>query len=233
MSLLVYYGHDEALLPRLRQCEYLVFEARGWSPVALRRLQASGGPRLLGYLSPFAWPDWAGARRWWWGPSTPDPEWSARWYSLAWPGWRRQVQRLAKVVLDCCDGVFVDNLDRLQADSASLPRLLALLASLRRQRPEIYLLGNRGFSHWDHLSTHLDGVLLENLSDAAFTGEDRRWVEVQLERVAPRDLFALDYADRFEPVVARRLRERYPDMRYYLAPDRALQSLAPTCDDTL
>lgn len=226
MSLLVYYGHDEALLERLRQCEYLVFEPRGWSSAALRALAAPGGPRLLGYLSPFAWPDWAGPARWWWGPWERDEEWSARWYSLRWPGWRHQVRRLLRSLRLSCDGVFLDNLDRLQANPASLPHLLDLLRELRRDWPQTYVLGNRGFQHWESLSSQVDGSLLENLSDSSFSRADHVWVEAQLARVAPRELFALDYADRYMPEVAQKLRDRYPEMRYYLAPDRSLQSLS-------
>ena len=226
MSFLVYYGHDLSNLQRLRQCEVLVFEPRGWSGEALEQLKAPGGPRLLGYLSPFAWPAWAGPSRWWWGPSTPDPQWGARWYSLAGAGWRRQVMFLARAVQACCDGVFLDNLDRLQADPASLPFLLDLLASLRREWPGGYFLGNRGFAHWDFLRSQLDAVLLESMADSGFSSQDRRWVKEQLGRVAPKDLFSLDYADRCDPGLADELRALHPEMRYYRAPDQSLQSLA-------
>lgn len=225
MSFLVYYGHDASLLPQLRQCRTLVFEPRGWSEEKLQSLRAPGGPRLLGYLSPFAWPAWAGSSRWWWGPSIPDPEWGARWYSLTWAGWRRQVKSLACAVRACCDGVFLDNLDRLQVDSASLPHLLEFLAWLRRDWPGAYLLGNRGFAHWDSLGSRLDGVLVENLADSSFSVQDRRWVEEQLARVAPKDLFGLDYADRCDPAVGEGLQTRFPKMAYYKAPDQSLQSL--------
>ena len=225
MSFLVYYGHDPALISRLREASMLVFEPRGWTAQQLAQLQAPGGPRLLGYLSPFAWPEWAGPARWWWGPATPDPQWKARWYSLTWPGWRRKVRQLARPLGQSCHGIFLDNLDRLEADPGSLPRLCRLLADLRRDWPNAYLLGNRGFAHWDQLKLALDGVLVENLADVAFSAADRSWVEEQLRRVREADLFALDYATRCAPEEARRLRDLHPQMRYYLAPDESLQTL--------
>lgn len=225
--LLVYYGHDPQLLPALRQAKVLVFEARGWSPQHLAVLRQPGGPRLLGYLSPLAWPRWAGPYRWWWGPWQADPTWDARWYSLAWPGWRRQVRTLARQARTVCHGLFLDNLDRLRDDPRSLPHLERFLSELRRQWPDVYLLGNRGFAHWDRLAPLLDGVLVENLSDRAFTTADRGWLEQQLRRLEQpeRELFALDYATRCLPEEAARLRELFPRLRYYLAPDERLQSL--------
>lgn len=226
-ELLVYYGHDPALLPRLRQCQVLVFESQGWSPDHLAQLRGPGGPRLLGYLSPFAWPQWAGPARWWWGKSQPDPEWNARWHSLIWPGWRGQVRRLAALVRqNGCDGIFLDNLDRLEADPRSLPHLLKILQGLRREWPDVYLLGNRGFAHWSSLSSLLDGVLVENMSDRTFRESDRRWVEERIRQTASRDVYALDYATLYSPEEARRMRELFPGLRSYVAPDQSLQTLA-------
>lgn len=226
MSLLVYYGHDPDLLPRLRDCQVLIFEPRGWSPNHLEALKQPGGPRLLGYLSPLAWPAWAGPTRWWWGPSGPDPAWNARWYSLAWAGWRRQVRRQAQKVRESCHGLFLDNLDRLQTDSASLPHLRNLLRGWKVEWPEAYLLGNRGFTHLESLGPWLDGVLVENLTDRAFSPSDQRWVVQQLDRLeGTTDAYALDYANRCDVERAERLCRRYPNLRYYRAPDERLQSL--------
>lgn len=187
---------------------------------------------LLGYLSPLAWPAWAGPSRWWWGPSTPDPAWNARWYSLAWAGWRREVRQQAQRVRKSCHGLFLDNLDRLDSDGASLPHLRKLLQGWRAEWRNSYLLGNRGFAHLDSLAPLLDGVLIENLADRAFSLTDQRWVEAQLERLegmegfeGTMEVYALDYANRCDPQRAQHLCQRYPDLRYYQAPDEGLQSL--------
>lgn len=227
MSLLVYYGHNPALISRLRDCQTLVFEPRGWSRTQLEALRQPGGPKLLGYLSPLAWPAWAGPSRWWWGPSSFDPAWNARWQSLAWAGWRFKVRKLAQEVRRSCHGLFLDNLDRLQSDQASLPHLERLLNEWRDAWPDGYLLGNRGFTQWERLSPLLDGVLLENLADRAFSASDQQWVESQLAKMARTDAYALDYSTRCNPDRARQLLERHPALRYYCAPDESLQSLSP------
>ncbi len=227
MSFLVYYGHQEELIPRLRQCEVLVLELRGWSEQALEQLRAPGGPRVLGYLSAFAWPEWAGPRRWWWGRPEHDPEWNAWWLSLTKWGWRRQVGQLFEQLKGRCDGVFLDNLDRLEQDPASLEPFLGLLTSLKKQWPEVYLLGNRGFANWKPLRSQLSGVLFENMTDQGFSTSDRNWVREQLDllRHPGVDLYALDYATRYDPEESESLRGDYPRLLYYCAPDQTLQSL--------
>lgn len=228
VKFLVYYGHAEELLPQLRECDVLVFEPRGWSESALRELRAPGGPKLIGYLSAFAWPEWAGRRRWWWGKPEHDPEWDAWWLSLSSFGWRYKVGRLWRDVRLNCDGIFLDNLDRLEQDPKSLRPLLKLLEQIRGAWPEVYLLGNRGFGHWKELRSHLSGVLFENMTDAGFGSSDRAWVKEQLDRLRHPgiDIYALDYQSRFDAEESEALRGDYPKLRYYCAPDQGLQSLA-------
>lgn len=228
MRFLVYYGHAEEMIPRLRDCEILVFEPRGWSASALEQLKAPNGPKLIGYLSAFAWPEWAGPKRWWWGRPIHDPEWNAWWLTLASWGWRYQVGRLWRDVKTHCDGIFLDNLDRLEQDPKGVEPFLKLLAQIKSAWPEVYLLGNRGFAHWKQLRSHLDGVLFENMTDSGFSGSDRNWVREQLAtlRHPGVDIYGLDYQSRFDVEESESLRVEFPKMAYYCAPDQSLQSLA-------
>ena len=102
---------------------------------------------------------------------------------------------------------------------------MSLLTNLRKARPEAVLIGNRGFAHWSALRSHLDGVLFENLTDQAFSKHDQAWVEEQLLQLQGTSILALDYANRRQEPIAQRLRERFPGMAYYCAPDESLQSL--------
>lgn len=227
-SFRVYYGHDAVEIDRLRDCDLLVFEPRGWTQEHLEALRAPGGPKLIGYLSAFAWPDWAGPTRWWWGPKERDETWQAWWYSMASRGWRYKVTGLAKDVLASCDGIFLDNLDRLQDDPFGLPFFLKWLQRIKEKWPTTYLLGNRGFANWDALCPHLNGVLFENLSDRAFGPDDKKWVTLQLERCRYEkiELFALDYDTRRDSEASQRYRSLESEMAYYCAPDENLQTLS-------
>jgi hypothetical protein len=222
---LVYYGHDEAYLDALTQTDLLIFEARGWSPVALQKIAAGPGKRLA-YLSPFAWSDWQGRPKWWWGKKERDPQWDAWWLSLASPGWRFQVHREWQTVLQGFDGIFFDNLDRLEQDPKSLKPFVDLLKTIKKARPDAILVGNRGFIHWPHFKSYLDGVLFENLTDQAFSDQDKRWVKSQLERLENTTVLALDYQTRRVDQEAQRLLHQFPNTVYYCAPNEGLQSLS-------
>jgi hypothetical protein len=225
---LVYYGHDEKLVERLAQTDLLIFESRGWSEQQLAQLRAEGG-KLIGYLSPFAWPDWLGPVKWWWGAKERDEEWNAWWLTLASRGWRHRVGQMWKSLRPGLDGLFFDNLDRLERDPKSLKPFLALLQNIRREWPGTILIGNRGFQHWSSLGRHFDGVLFENLTDSAFSAADRRWVEEKLLELQGSKVYALDYETRKVEAEASRLRSLFPKMAYYCAPDESLQSVRPSC----
>ena len=128
-------------------------------------------------------------------------------------------------VLKRTGGLFLDNLDRLQQDEASLKPLLDILADLRNSYPKARFLGNRGFAHLSQLRVYLSGVLFENLADRAFSPGDRAWVEDQLMNLQGLQVFALDYATRRDEGEAVRLRSLFPRMHYCLAPDESLQSI--------
>ena len=224
-SFVVYYGHDARQIPRLQESELLILEPQGWSDEQLVELK-SNGSKLIGYLSLLAWPDWRGPTKWWWGRKERDPQWSAWWMSLSSPGWKRQAQNLLNSLHPLLDGVFFDNLDRLQQDQTSLKPLQALLKKLRKERPQALLIGNRGFAHWHALAPYLDGILFENLTDQAFSKHDLAWVEEQLLQLQGTKILALDYANRRQEAVAQRLCQKFPGMAYYCAPDESLQSLS-------
>lgn len=223
-SFVVYYGHDAQQIPILQESKLVILEPQGWSDAQLVELKSKGS-RLIGYVSLFAWPDWRGPTKWWWGRKERDPQWNAWWMSLASPGWKRQAQNLLSGLHPLLDGIFFDNLDRLQQDPKSLRPLQSLLTKLRKDRPESMLIGNRGFAHWSALAPYLDGVLFENLTDQEFSKHDQTWVEEQLLQLQGTKVLALDYANRRQEPVAQRLRERFPRMAYYCAPDESLQSL--------
>lgn len=221
---LVYYGHDQSLIPSLSLSELLICESRGWSDSDLLALRSQGA-KIIGYISPFAWPDWMGPSKWWWGSKQRDPQWNAWWFNPASLGWRYQLSFMCKALKPRVDGLFFDNLDRLQVQPEALKSLLKLLRTIRKQWPEALLIGNRGFDHWDALKPYLDGVLFENLTDLAFTRNDKNWVESQLHRLGAHKVYALDYQTRRVEAEATRLQSLFPNMRYYCAPNENLQTL--------
>ena len=222
---LVYYGHAPEALERLCGSELVIFESRGWKPEQLRRLKESEA-QLYAYLSPFAWPDWMGAVKWWWGSKERDPIWNAWWLKPSSRGWRYQLKKMCGDLAPRFDGLFLDNLDRLEQDPKSLQPFLRFLEKLRQQWPQMKLIGNRGFSHWSSLNKKFDGVLFENLTDRAFTSKDRAWVEEKLYSLQSTKIYALDYQTRRVEQEAQRLRKLFPRLRYYCAPDESLQSLS-------
>ena len=224
MEFRVYYGHDPALVPELRQAQLLILEPAGWSDEQLSELSAEGA-ELVGYVSPLAWADWKGPVKWWWGSKERDPEWSAWWLSLSSPGWRYSFRRMCIRALERTGGLFLDNLDRLQQDEASLKPLSEILADLKKKWSGARFLGNRGFAHLSQLRSQLDGILFENLTDRSFSSQDRSWVEEQLLNLQGLQVFALDYATRRDEEEGARLLSRFPRMHYYCAPDESLQSL--------
>ena len=230
VPLRIYYGHDPCLLNELRQSDVLVFEPRGWSQDELLKLKAPGGPKLLGYLSCFAWPDWAGPTSWWWGSKERDEQWKAWWYSLSSWGWRRRVSKLWKAVQESgCDGIFFDNLDRLDLDAPSKPYFSKLLTQIREAWPNSYFMGNRGLQHLNWLCPLVDAVLIENLTDQGFSRQDYGWIEnklMTLKHAPDTEIFGLDYESRFQAQESQRLLDLFPEIRYGRAPDEGLQGLA-------
>lgn len=224
MEFRVYYGHDQALIPQLRKAELLILEPAGWSDQQLADL-ASEGAKLVGYVSPLAWADWKGPVKWWWGSKERDYQWGAWWLSLNSPGWRYSFKKMCSRVLTRTGGLFLDNLDRLEKDEASLKPLLEILGGLKQKWPGARFVGNRGFSHLTQLRGTLDGVLFENLTDKAFSLKDREWVREQLLNLQDTEVFALDYETRRDGEEATKLRERFSGMHYCCAPDESLQSL--------
>lgn len=225
MEFRVYYGHDPALIPQLSQAELLILEPAGWSDEQLAALSAEGA-EVVGYVSPLAWSDWKGPVKWWWGSKERDPEWGAWWLSLSSPGWRYSFKKMCTRVLERTGGLFLDNLDRLEQDEASVRPLSKIMAELKRKWPEARFVGNRGFAHLSQLRVHLDGVLFENLTDQAFSPGDRSWVEDQLMNLQGLQVFALDYATRRDESEATKLRSRFPKMNYCCAPDESLQTIS-------
>lgn len=224
-SFLVYYGHDTSLIPQLSEANLLILESRGWTDEELQQIRGDS-TKLIGYISPFAWPDWMGTVKWWWGKKERDPEWNAWWFSPSSWGWRRQLNTMWRELRPRVDGLFFDNLDRLEQDKQGLKALKKFLESIRQEWPEAHLIGNRGFSHWSHLNRYLDGVLFENLTDEAFSKGDRSWVEGQLETLRTTQVYALDYQTRRVEPEAERLKSLFPRIQYYCAPDEGLQSLS-------
>lgn len=224
-SFLVYYGHNPELLPKLKECELLIFESRGWTESQLSDLR-SGGGKLIAYISPFAWPDWMGPVKWWWGKKERDPEWNAWWLSPAHMGWKYQLKNMWRSLRPKADGLFFDNLDRLEQDPKGLKPLQKFLQEIREEWPDAVLLGNRGFTHWSSLNKYLDGVLFENLTDQAFGSKDRAWVVDKLESLRTTQVYALDYETRRVDTEALKLREQFPKIKYYCAPDESLQTIS-------
>lgn len=220
---LVYYGHDPSNIPRLQKTELLIYESRGWNTEDQARLTTA--TTCLAYLSCFAWAGWQGPCRWWWGHKERDPQWDAWWLSLASPGWKFQISREWKALKKGHDGLFFDNLDRLEQDPKSLPHFISLLKQIKGEWPEAILVGNRGFAHWPALRPYLDGVLFENFTDQAFTPQDKEWVEEQLLNLQGTKVLALDYLTRRDAEEAGRLCRAYPKIAYYAAPDESLQRL--------
>lgn len=224
MNFRVYYGHDAAMLPQLKEADLVILESRGWTEEQIADLRASDC-KVLGYISTFAWPDWLGPVKWWWGGKERDESWKAWWLSLGSFGWRRQVGKMWREIRPGLDGLFFDNLDRLEQDAGSLKPFQNLLAEIKSEWPDSKLVGNRGFAHFRQLQRHLDGILFENLTDRAFSAADRNWVREQLLQLQGIEVYALDYATRYDAAEAERLRTDFSKMSYWQAKDEGLQSL--------
>lgn len=223
---LVYYGHDYDLLPQLGQAKTLVIEPAGWSDEALTWLRQAV-PRVLGYLSVCQWPGWKGEPPAEFQAGDFDHEWSSWWMDPSQPAWATHLQNRAQTIAAQCHGLFLDNLDRLDARPEIKPGLLDLLGQLRQSSPSAYLLGNRGFSASRELSALLDGVMFENACDRNFSSNDQNWVRqtAQLLRELKYEVFVLNYKTRLCSRQSDLLKRRFPDFVYWDAPDEALQSL--------
>jgi len=146
-------------------------------------------------------------------------------------GWKFRVSQMWKSLRPGLDGLFFDNLDRLDQDPKALKPFLKILSQIRQTWPEAILIGNRGFSHWSSMSPYLDGILFENLTDSAFSAQDRNWVESKLAELQSTQVYALDYETRRVEREARRLRSVFPNLSYYCAPDESLQRLSQSALD--
>ena len=124
------------------------------------------------------------------------------------------------------DGLFFDNLDRLQQDPKSLKHFVTILQTIRQEWPDAHLIGNRGFDHWSQLGRHMDGILFENMTDQAFSSKDKAWVKSQLDKLKKNQVYALDYQTRRVSTEADKLCAAFPEIKYYCAPNEGLQGLS-------
>jgi UDP-glucuronate decarboxylase len=160
---------------------------RGVEPIAYLSLSEDQGPPAV----------WQRADR--------NPDWGGHFVHVGHPGWVEHVVEQARSALKAgFTGLFLDTLNVELTYPEDVPHLLDLIATLRREAGDAYLLANRGFGMLPQLAEHVDGILFESFSVRWTADGYAPWpadvlqVHAEVaERLAEHDLdlYALDYAD--------------------------------------
>lgn len=194
-----YYG--EGQIERLAGYRRVVLQPDRYSPDQLAELRQAG-TRPLAYLSLSE--DTGPAAPW--QRAGTNPDWGGHYVHVDHPGWIEHVRDQARTALAAgFVGLFLDTLNLEFTFPDDLPHLLDLVATLRRDNPDSYLLANRGFALLPELTRHVNGVLFESFTTRWTEDGYEPWPADVLEthaRIAEDlathgiDLYALDYADR-------------------------------------
>jgi hypothetical protein len=193
-----YYGNGH--LTELAEYPRVVLQPDFYTPAELQYLTGQG-VQTLGYLSlsedqgpPAAWQR-----------SEKNPDWGGSFVHVGHPQWVEHVVGQARAAMAAgFDGIFLDTLNVELTYPEDVPHLLTLVAALRAEVGEGYVLANRGFGMLPRLAELVDGVVFESFS-ARWTDDGyAAWPPDVLEfhaQIAEQllrlqlDLYALDYAD--------------------------------------
>jgi hypothetical protein len=193
-----YYGDGH--LPELAAYPRVVLQPDFYTRAELTYL-ADRGVQTLGYLSLSEDQ----------GPPAPwqrqekNPDWGGSFVQVGHPQWVEHVVGQARAATAAgFDGLFLDTLNVELTFPEDVPHLLTLVATIRAEAGDGYLLANRGFGMLPQLAELVDGVVFESFS-ARWTEEGyASWPADVLEfhaQIAEQllrlqlDLYALDYAD--------------------------------------
>jgi polysaccharide biosynthesis protein PelA len=140
-----------------------------------------------------------------WQRREKNPDWGGSFVHVGDPRWVEHVVGQARDARAAgFDGLFLDTLNVELTFPEDVPHLLTLVAALRAEAGDGYVLANRGFGMLPRLAELVDGVVFESFS-ARWTDEGYApWPADVLEfhaKIAEQllqlelDLYALDYAD--------------------------------------
>jgi len=193
-----YYGTGQ--LDRLRGYRRVVLQPEFYPAAELADLRAHD-------VSPLAYLSLSEDQ----GPPAPwqraerNPDWGGAFVHVGHPEWVEHVVGQARAARAAgFDGLFLDTLNVELTFPEDVPHLLTLVAALRAEVGDGYLLANRGFGMLPRLAELVDGVVFESFS-ARWTDDGYApWPPDVLEfhaQIAEQllrlqlDLYALDYAD--------------------------------------
>jgi polysaccharide biosynthesis protein PelA len=193
-----YYGNGH--LTELAEYGRVVLQPDFYTPAELKYL-TDQGVQILAYLTLSEDQ----------GPPAPwqrqekNPDWGGSFVHVGHPLWVEHVVGQARAALAAgFHGLFLDTLNVELTYPEDVPHLLTLVAALRAEAGDGYVLANRGFGMLPRLAELVDGVVFESFS-ARWTDEGYApWPADVLEfhaQIAEQllrlqlDLYALDYAD--------------------------------------
>ena len=169
-----------------------------------------------------------------WQRKEKNPAWGGAFVHVGHPEWVEHVVGQARAAMkQGFDGLFLDTLNVELTFPEDVPHLLTLVAALRAEAGDGYVLANRGFGMLPRLAQLVDGVVFESFS-ARWTDEGYApWPADTLEfhaQIAEQllqlelDLIALDYADSPGLAEFARRRARQFGLHSFIS-DRALSRI--------
>ena len=193
-----YYGDGQ--LDRLADYRRVVLQPDFYRPTSWPS-SAGAGVQPLGVPVALGGPGAAGAL----AARRPQPGLGRQLRPRRAPGWVEHVVGQAQAALAAgFTGLFLDTLNVELTYPEDVPHLLDLIAAIREEAGDAYLLANRGFGMLPQLAELVDGVLFESFSVRWTEDGYAPWPPDVLEfhaEIAERlleldlDLYALDYAD--------------------------------------
>lgn len=162
-SFAVYYGTNRAFSDLLVNFDLAIVQPNTVSSRQLQSLKAEG-VRVVAYLSVGeAEGSLIGLPKDW--VLGTNPNWGSRFMDAGQPGWRDQVYRWARDILDIgFDGLFLDTVDTVDVFPQTRPGMVELIRGLRQRFPTAVIVQNRGFAVLPQTAELLDAVMFESFS---------------------------------------------------------------------
>jgi hypothetical protein len=213
----VYYGREPQDKSNFHKAKVIILEPAHWTSRSIRKLREEGKV-VLGYLSVGELISSTRTGKNYrvlskndsWDSLRIDPS------DLQWKKTMLRRTRLAKERQ--LDGMMLDTVDIVTLHPEVAEPMAELVADIRAEMPDRYLVMNRGFSVLKDVHDVVDGVIFENANNRQFSANDRSWITAQCAALKRHSMpvLLLDYSESCDPTDTASMAEEY-GWSYYLA----------------
>jgi hypothetical protein len=219
---IVYYGPEPRDKTNFTKAQVVILEPSHWSTRSLRHLREQG-KIVLGYLSIGEIISTARTNRNYQILSR-NSDWNSLRINPIDPAWKKNILRRTRLAKEReLDGLMLDTIDITILHPECEDDMAGLVADIRKEMPERYLMVNRGFSILDRIQGVVDGVIFENANNSSFNDSDREWIQSKCQSLKQvgMPVLVLDYEEHSSLGQTKQMAEEF-GWSFFLAPSQTL-----------